>query len=102
MLKSIGASPNKAKHKIMTNGMRQQLHRVNLNTQKPTLSKKERAKIKAAVFQCEHVQKNNTNSILYKKLFDSTMGRVNTLNRMHPIMGEQLRERLQKIKPENI
>lgn len=99
MLKSIEANPNKNKHKIMSNGARQQLHRVTLNTEKPTLSKGERAKIKAAVFQCEHAHKNNTNPIHYKKQFESTMGRVNTLNRMHPIIGKQLRERLQKIKP---
>jgi len=99
MLKSIESNPNKKKHKIMSNRMRQQLHRVNLNTEKPTLSKKERSKISTAVFQCEQAFEDNTNPILYKKQFESTMGRVNTLNRMHPLMGKQLQERLQKIKP---
>lgn len=99
MLKSIGANPNKSKHKIMSNGIRQQLHRVNLNTDRPTLSKSARAKIKTAVFQCERAHTNNINPIQYKRQFESTMGRVNTLNRMHPTMGKQLIERLQKIKP---
>jgi len=99
MLKSIDANPNKLKHKIMSNGMRQQLHRVNLNTATPTLSKKEREKIKAAVFQCEQAYENNTNPIEYNSLFNRAMGRVNTLSRMHLKMGQELRERLQKIKP---
>ena len=53
MLKSIGTTPNKKKHKIMSNRTRQELHRVNLNTETPTLPKREREKIKTAVFQCE-------------------------------------------------
>ena len=99
MLKSIGVSLNKKKHKVMSNGVKQELHRVNLNTENPTLPKKERAKINAAVFQCEQEYKNNKNSIQYKKLFNSTMGRVNTLNRMHPVIGKKLKEQLQVIKP---
>ena len=101
MLKSIDANPNKAKHKIMSNGVRQQLHKVNLNTETPTLPKTERAKIKAAVFQCEQEYENNVNPIEYKSLFNRTMGRVNTLSRMHQKMGQELQERLQKIKPKN-
>lgn len=99
MLKSINSNPNKAKHKIMSNGVRQQLHKVNLNTETPTLPKTERARIKAAVFQCEQAYENNANSTEYNSLFNRAMGRVNTLSRMHPKMGQELRERLQKIKP---
>jgi hypothetical protein len=99
MLKSIGVNPNKAKHKVMPNGIRQELHRVNLNTEKPTLSKNERAKIKTAVFQCEQSYKINANSQEYLEKFNSVMGRVNTLNRMHLAQGKQLKSRLQKIKP---
>jgi hypothetical protein len=99
MLKSIGTTPNKKKHKIMSDGTRQELHRVNLNTGNPTLPKKERAKIKAAVFQCEKSYKNSVTSPEYLKQFNSAAGRVNTLNRMHPAIGIKLKKRLLLIKP---
>lgn len=99
MLKSVGVNPNKSKHKIMSNAVNQQLHRVNLNAESPTLSKQERAKIKTAVFQCEKTHENNINSIEYETLFNSAMGRVNTLCRMHPKEGNALKIRLKKVKP---
>lgn len=100
MLKSVDANPNKSKHKVMSNGVKQQLHNVNLNAETPSLPKTERLKIKTAVFQCEQAHKNNMNIIEYKKLFDSTMGRVNTLYRMHKKTGNDLKTRLNKVKPE--
>lgn len=99
MLKSVDASPNKSKHRIMSNGVNQHLHRVNLNAEIPTLSKDERAKIKTAVFQCEQAHENNMNPVEYEKLFNSTMGRVNTLWRIHPKKGSVLKIRLRKVKP---
>lgn len=99
MLKSIGATPNKKKHKVMSNGVSQQLHRVNLNSNSPTLSKNVRANIKTAVFQCEQAYEKITDIIEYKKQFNSVMGRVNTLNRMHPRIGKTLKDRLMKVKP---
>ena len=99
MLKSIGTTPNKKKHKIMSNGTRQELHRVNLNTETPTLPKREREKIKVAVFQCEKAYKNGATSPEYLKQFNSAVGRVNTLNRMHPAIGAKLKKRLLEIKP---
>ncbi|AEG01600.1 reverse transcriptase family protein [Methylomonas methanica] len=100
LLKSIEVNPNKRKHKIMSNGVQQQLHGVNLNTNKPTLPKAERKKIEAAVFQCEKAHSENSNSIQYIKQFNSAMGRVNTMKRMHPKAGQALLERLCKIKPQ--
>ena len=97
MLKSIGVKPNRKKHNIMSNTVRQELHRVNLNTKKPTLPKKERNKIETAVFQLEQTYKTNIHIEQNKKLFDSTMGRVNMLKRIHPKKGQLLKERLQKL-----
>lgn len=99
MLKSIRATPNKKKHKVMSKGVSQQLHRVNLNSNNPTLPKNVRAKIKTAVFQCEQAFEKKTNIFEYKKLFNSAMGRVNTLNRMHPKLGNALKNKLMKVKP---
>ena len=78
----------------MSDGTRQELHRVNLNSGKPTLPKKEREKIKEAVFQCEQAYKSGVTSPEYLKQFNSAVGRVNTLNRMHPAMGTKLKKRL--------
>lgn len=99
MLRSVDANPNKSKHKVMSNGVKQQLHNVNLNAEIPTLPKKERSKIKTAVFQCEQAHEKNMNPVEYEKLFNSAMGRVNTLCRMHSKKGNELKIRLQKVKP---
>lgn len=100
MLKSINVNPNKTKHQVMSNRVSQQLHRVNIKSDQPTLPKNERAKIKAAVFQCEQLYGKMKTTVEYKMLFNSTIGRVNTLGRMHPKMGSTLKERLNNVKPQ--
>ncbi|WP_100913768.1 reverse transcriptase family protein [Pseudoalteromonas spongiae] len=99
MLGSVNAKPNRKKHKLMPNGSRQNVHRVNVNTDIPTLPKKERNKVKAAVHECSLKFKADNSSIEYKSLYNSTLGRVNNLARMHPKLGKELRTKLIRFKP---
>ena len=101
MLASVNAKPNRKKHQVMPNGKRQNVHRVNVNHSTPTLPKKERSKIKAAVYQCEKDFAIKVSKDEYELLYNQTLGRVNNLKRMHPKMGEELLARLRKIKPCN-
>lgn len=101
MLASVNAKPNRKKHQVMPNGSRQNVHRVNVNHDNPTLPKKERNKIKAAVYQCEIEFSTKGALAEYESLYNSTLGRVNNLKRLHTKMGEELIARLRKIKPCN-
>lgn len=98
MFRSIGAKPNRRKHKIMPRSTQQELHGVNVNKLKPTMPKSKREQIRAAVHRCE-VAFNNVCLEDYTTLFNSTMGRVNTMGRMHKAEADKLRTRLSKIKP---
>jgi hypothetical protein len=99
MLLSKGVKPNRKKHKIMLAGSEQVIHKLNIQSGKPTLPKNERDKIRSAVFQLELFPANHRNQTQYKKRFQSIMGRVNMLSRLHPKEGAQLKGRLKKILP---
>lgn len=99
MLSSIGVKLNRKKHKIMPRNESQKIHRINVNTNNPTLPKNERRKIGSAVYQCEQMFNSSSNSQEYENLFNSTLGRVNMLSRLHDSLAAKLKCRLEKIKP---
>ncbi|EKO3674028.1 RNA-directed DNA polymerase [Vibrio metschnikovii] len=99
MFRSIGAKPNRGKHKIMPRNARQDVHGVNVNKNQPTMPKVKRNQIRAAVHQCEIDFLNNPNSTEYVSAFNSAMGRVITLGRMHKSEAKKLRDRLAAVKP---
>ncbi len=99
MLETINVKPNRKKHQAMPNGKCQNVHRVNVNTSRPTLPKQKRANIKAAVFSCQQAYVTEAQSLEYEKLFNKTMGRVNNMVRMHPNKGQKLKQKLNLIKP---
>lgn len=99
LFRSIGAKPNRKKHKIMPRNKQQEVHGVNVNRNMPTLPKEKRNKIRAAVHRCEMSFKKNPSSIEYCTLFNSVMGKVISMGRMHKSEASQLRLRLSLIKP---
>lgn len=99
MLKSIDVTPNRKKYAVMTNGNSQSVHRLNVNRSVPTMSKPERAKIKSAVFECESKAAKNRGTHEYIKLYNQTMGRVNSMKRLHSGLGDKLISRLKCVKP---
>ncbi|MCL1039529.1 reverse transcriptase family protein [Shewanella submarina] len=96
---SVGAKPNRKKHKIMPRSGQQDVHGVNVNKLAPSMPKTKRNQIRAAVNCCERKFVDDPSSLEYIALFNSTLGRVNTLARMHKREAQQLKERLTKIKP---
>ncbi|MCX8575045.1 MULTISPECIES: reverse transcriptase family protein [unclassified Gilliamella] len=101
LLKSVGAKPNRTKHHIMPRSEKQIMHNLNVNQNRPSMPKKKRNMIKAAVFECEKEFQTNANSDKYLRLFNQTMGRVNHMKRMHPRVGDALQKRLKLVKPQN-
>jgi hypothetical protein len=99
LLKSINVKPNRAKHQVMSSAANQSVHRVNLNSGQPTLSKNERAKIKAAVNECETLYECIRGDSRYLALYKITMGRVLHMSRLHKPKADLLIERLKKVSP---
>jgi len=99
LFRSIGAKPNRKKHKIMPRNTQQEVHGVNVNKKQPTMPKEKRNKIRAAVHCCEITFKKSSGSSEYYSLFNSVMGKVNTMGRMHKSEAEKLRLRLSQVKP---
>lgn len=99
MLLSKEVKPNRKKHKIMLSGFKQVIHNLNTASGKPTISKKERNNLRAAVFQLESFPIYQRNKPEYKKRFQSIMGKVNVLCRLHENEGLQLKVRLKAITP---
>lgn len=101
LLKTINVRPNREKHQIMSSGGHLSVHRVNLNSGKPTLPKKVRHNIKSAVHECEVLYEESYKLENYKSLYNKTIGRVHHMSRLHPESGKKLLTRLMLVKPEN-
>ncbi|HAS6292701.1 TPA: RNA-directed DNA polymerase [Vibrio vulnificus] len=99
LFKTINVKPNRTKHEVMSKGKRQTVHRVNVSAGRPTFSKKERSKIKTAVFQCEQLFPKASTTQEYLSMYRSALGRVNTLARLHKKEADSLKERLKAIQP---
>jgi hypothetical protein len=99
MLGSYRVSPNRKKHQIYNQSEAMRVHNLNVNSRRPTLPKKDREKVRAAVYECESYHSNYGQTVEYKSLFSSTLGRVNHLKRLHPVEGKKLVRRLNKVKP---
>lgn len=99
MLRNIDVKPNRSKRSVQTRANKMTVHKLNVNSGRPTLCKPSRAKIRAAVKECEEIAAVDRSSEKYKQLYQSVNGRVAVMIRLHPNEAKEYRERLQKIKP---
>ena len=99
MLFASGYAPRREKHEILSAAKRMHVTNLNVNAKNPTLPKKERDKIRAAVYECEQHAQYDRVSFKYRKRWNSTSGKVGQLKRFHHDEAEKLRERLTEIKP---
>jgi hypothetical protein len=99
MFRSKGVKPNRNKIDISTSGHAMVVHNLNLNAGVPTLPESERSRIRAAVKECESKYPKGKQSKTYKKLWESTMGRVNYLAQLNPSQAQEYIARLQAVKP---
>lgn len=99
LFNSVGAKPNRKKHKIMNKGSSQIINKMNVTAKRPTINKSERNNIRAAVHECELKFDKSKNLLEYKELFESTLGRVMYMKRLHPQEADKLLKRLELVKP---
>ena len=99
MLCSCGYSPKRTKHDISSREQPMSVTSLNVNTENPTISKKERNNIRAMVYQIEkrYVSQGQTHS--YYKKWRSLYGKVNRIKSFHETKGGQLNERMCCVKP---
>lgn len=99
MLSLRGYAPKRSKHQIRGRNQRMEVTGLTVNSKRPTIPPQERARIRAAVHQCQNLFAHDTTSSKYRQLWNSTSGRVANLTRFHPGEGQKLRECLTTIKP---
>lgn len=89
--------PNRAKRKVQSKGGRMEVHQLNLNSGKPTISKRERARIRAAVKALEELARFATSWDEIRAAFESVNGRVRLMERFHPRQAQQYLNTLKSI-----
>lgn len=96
-----GIKPNRKKHLIMKANEKMSVHGLNVNRKQPTLSKTERQKIRAAVYECTITHKDERKTEDYQKLYNKTKGRIHRFNRLHPSQAGRYINKLELIKPKS-
>ena len=99
MLFRHGVKPNRKKRKVFSNSKTMLVHNLITNSHKPTLSRSERNKIRAMVKQCEDMARIDSHSDDYVKCYNSALGKVGILSRLHRHQGLNFRKRLHVVKP---
>jgi hypothetical protein len=99
MLASRNFRPKRTKHKISTGKQRMEVTGLNVNAARPSMPKKRRNQIRAQVFQCEQLFKQNARSSEYLAQWRKASGSVGTMKRFNPGEAKGLRARLTAVKP---
>ncbi len=100
MLAKKGIRPNRKKHKIMSKSVRMTVHKLTINSGRPTMDKKRRNKIRLEVFNLKKFANAcGRKSDEYQSQFNSVTGKVRELLKFHPSQGEKYLDQLLLIRP---
>lgn len=99
MLFSNGYKPKRGKQEIVSREKPMTVTSLNVNSQKPTIPKSLRYKVRAMVYQLEKSFISIGNTIEYEKKWHSVNGNVCRVKSFHLKEGEKLQERMKKVKP---
>ncbi len=101
MFANKGVRPHRhwPKMDISTHGHRLQVHKLNVNADRPTMPAEIQARIRAAVKQCELKAKCGRTSPEYAKLWCRTHGRVQRMRQLGIQMASRYLKRLKAISP---
>ena len=98
MMCLVDLKPKREKHKIENRKNKISVHNLNLNSRRPTISKKERGQIRAAIFQLENDVNNGLNLDNIPERIKSLEGRAEVMRKLHPLQGEKYINRLRIVK----
>lgn len=101
MFSSKGIRPNRKKRSLQSNSGSMTVHRLPLNSGKPTLGKRKWSKLRAEVKQIEDMAPDNRASKEYETKYNSLYGRIVNMARLEPKKAKPYIDRLHHVKPEN-
>jgi len=97
MLRKAGYRAKRRKHEITTSANQMFTTKLMVN-KKPSLTSKERANIRASVYQLEQKISIGIIEPSIGKLLNSVSGQVGKLSRFHPTEGNKLKLRIKLIR----
>jgi hypothetical protein len=97
MMGARGFKPARDKHVIQGGRGPITLMRMNINRQ-PTITAKERGQIRAMVHHLEMQFDRGDIGVEFHRAMDTVSGKVGRLQRLHPVEGDKLRERLRAVR----
>jgi hypothetical protein len=98
MMSKLDLKPKRTKHSIQYSNRRLSVHGLNLNIGKPTITRKNRGQIRAALKQLEDSITNGISLEEFTEQYNSLSGRIQLIKRLHLQQGEKLFIRLVDIK----
>ena len=101
MCSPLGFRLKRSKHSVTTNGNRMSTTGLMVN-RRASLPKEDRSQTRALVHQCEclaNISKAMRQRPHFAAEWNHASGKVTLLRRLHPTVGNPLRERLRSIKP---
>ncbi len=101
MLAKKGLKPNRQKHKIMSKANKMVIHKLNVNSGKPTIDKRKRRRIRLELFNLKkYSDEYGRNGETYVSQYDSLTGKVRELSKFHPAQGEKYLNELEQLIPD--
>ena len=98
MFLHAGLKPNRGKRKFQTKKQSMTVHKLNINSGRPTIPQNRRNNIRAAVKELENLTDPEKSWDSIEGKYRQVTGRVNLLNRLHPNQAKPYIQRLKAIK----
>jgi hypothetical protein len=100
MLSSKGIRPNRKKRSLQSNSGIMTVHRLPLNSGKPTLGKRKWSIVRAEVKQIEDIAPDQRAGQEYKTKYESLHGKLSAMAQIEPKKAKPYIDRLRLVKPE--
>jgi hypothetical protein len=100
MLLSKGIKPNRKKRAVQSNSGSMTVHKLPVNSGKPTLGRRKWSQVRTEVKQIENIAADKRNTKEYKTKYESLYGKIASMARIEPQKAQPYIDRLRLIKPE--
>jgi hypothetical protein len=101
LLSSKGIKPNRRKRTVQSNSGLMTVHKLPVNSSKPTLGRRKRSRIRAEVKQIEDIAAGDRSTEYYKARYDSLRGKLADAAQIEPQKVQAYLNRILQIKPKN-
>jgi hypothetical protein len=100
MLSSKGVRPNRKKRSLQSNSGPMTVHKLPLNSGRPTLGRRKWSKLRAEVKQIEDMARDKRASKEYETKYQSLYGKLGAMARIEPQKAKPYMDRLRLVEPE--